>query len=143
MNPLRPALSTSCRFMPKPRATTEACNKNLARARLSDAYGCSVASPKMIPAQRAMGGEIKPVALRISRRKKAVFVFIQKEELVYDELVCAIEARDRVLRKRSGGKGCPELWQAPPETCRRFRAVQAARTRNRDAAAAVSAPSRV
>jgi hypothetical protein len=33
-----------------------------------------------------MGGEMKPVALIISRRKKTVFVFIRKEGLVYDDL---------------------------------------------------------
>jgi len=30
-----------------------------------------------MPAQSAIGGEINPVALRISSKKKTVFVFIQ------------------------------------------------------------------
>jgi hypothetical protein len=33
-----------------------------------------------------MGGERKPVALRIRRRKNAVFVFIPGDALVYDDL---------------------------------------------------------
>jgi hypothetical protein len=62
--------------MPKPSATTDACKRNLASALLSAANGCRNASPKISPEHRAIGGEINPVALKISSKKKIVLVFI-------------------------------------------------------------------
>src|SRR5438270_12195713 len=66
--------------MPNPRATTDACKRNLANARLSAANGCRNVNPKIIPAHKAMGGEINPVALNISSTKKMVFVFMRYQE---------------------------------------------------------------
>jgi len=68
--PERPARRTSCRFMPKPRATTEACSRNLARDLLSSGKGCGVSIPKIRPPRRAKGGDINPLAVKSSARKK-------------------------------------------------------------------------
>src|SRR5260370_42264731 len=73
MNPLRPAFRTSCRFMPKPRATTELCRRVRAMPRLSLMYGCVKMRPKRIPAVRATGGEKNPVKESASARTKIIF----------------------------------------------------------------------
>src|SRR5437660_165673 len=73
MNPLRPAFRTSCKFMPKPRATTEHCRRARAIARLSLMYGCVKLRPKRIPMVRAVGGENNPLKERTRARTKRIF----------------------------------------------------------------------
>src|SRR6266436_6709754 len=73
MKPLRPAFRTSCRFMPKPRATTQTWSRILADVRAAAAYGCVKHKPNRIPMVRATGGERSPVNERMSARKKRIF----------------------------------------------------------------------
>src|ERR1700722_7584847 len=74
--PLRPARSTSCRFIPKPSATTEALSRNLASSPLSAGEGCAKVSPNTRPTTSATGGERNPLAAQIKPTKKRVFGFI-------------------------------------------------------------------
>src|SRR5229473_2856886 len=76
INPLRPAFRTSCRFMPKPRATTELWRRVRAIPRLSLMYGCGKLSPKRIPTVRAMGGESNPVNESARPRTKIIFASV-------------------------------------------------------------------
>src|SRR5712691_3648642 len=73
INPLRPAFRTSCRFMPKPRATTELCRRVRAIPRLSLMIGCEKLRPKRIPRVSAIGGENNPVTERTRPRAKKIF----------------------------------------------------------------------
>src|SRR6266850_8219762 len=73
MNPLRPAFRTSCRFIPKPRATTETCKRTRAAVRLGCPYGCVKSKPNRIPERSATGGERIPVSERASARIKRIF----------------------------------------------------------------------
>src|SRR5260370_38115601 len=73
MKPLRPAFRTSCRFMPKPRATTELWRRVRAIPRLSLMYGCGKLRPKRIPKVSAIGGENNPVHERARARTKTIF----------------------------------------------------------------------
>src|SRR6266851_6008733 len=73
MNPLRPAFRTSCRFIPKPRTTTEHWRRVRATPRLSLTYGCGKLRPKRIPTVRAIGGESNPVNEVASARTKIIF----------------------------------------------------------------------
>src|SRR5713226_2491348 len=73
MKPLPPAFRTSCRFMPKPRATTELCRRVRAMPRLSSRYGCGKLRPKRIPMVREMGGESNPVKESARARTKRIF----------------------------------------------------------------------
>src|SRR5229473_354705 len=73
MNPLRPAFKTSCRFMPKPSATTEHCRSMRATPRLSPMYGCLKLRPKRIPTVSAIGGENNPVNESASITTKIIF----------------------------------------------------------------------
>src|SRR5262249_31781657 len=56
-NPLLPALITSWRFIPKPSATTDACNKHRDRSGLSAGRGCATVSQNKTPAESAIGGD--------------------------------------------------------------------------------------
>src|SRR5258708_35964995 len=73
MNPLRPAFRTSCRFIPKPRATTEHWRRVRATPRLSLTYGCGKLRPKRIPTVRAIGGGSNPVNEGANARTKKIF----------------------------------------------------------------------
>src|SRR5258705_3177495 len=73
MNPLRPAFRTSCRFMPKPRATTDTCRRTRAAVRLGCGYGCVKNNPNRIPERSATGGEKIPVNEKARARIKRIF----------------------------------------------------------------------
>ena len=65
IKPEAPAWTTSLRFIPNPRHTTAACNKNLERFRLSTWNSCTVLNPNANPAASASGGPINPLAATI------------------------------------------------------------------------------
>src|SRR5258708_22920708 len=73
MNPLRPAFKTSCKFIPKPSATTEHCRSVRATPRLSLMYGCVKLRPKRIPTVSAIGGENNPVNASANATTKIIF----------------------------------------------------------------------
>jgi hypothetical protein len=73
MNPVRPAFKTSCKFIPKPSATTHTWRSILAEVRVAAGYGCVKVKPKIIPRLRATGGEMHPVKERTKARKKMIF----------------------------------------------------------------------
>src|SRR5665213_4241313 len=60
-----PAWSTCPRFIPKPRQTTAACNRNRERCRVSLWKRWTVVSPKTSPTASASGGPIRPEAATI------------------------------------------------------------------------------
>src|SRR5215813_12773800 len=86
--------------MPKPSATIDACSKNFESALLSAEYGCVTASPKIIPAHKAIGGEINPVADKISKMKKIIFGFISAESQVFESRAIAISLVCASVQKR-------------------------------------------
>src|SRR6266436_5501324 len=109
MNPLRPAFRTSCRFIPKPSATTEPCKSVRAMPRLSLMYGCGKLKPKTIPTVSAIGGESNPVNESASARTKIIFgtVGIGRKESISLEARWASknqlrQREDTVLRKDVG-----------------------------------------
>src|SRR5271168_2556725 len=59
--------------MPNPRATTEACNRNLARFLLSPRNGWAKTRPNIRPTAKANGGDKKPLAEQISPTKNTIF----------------------------------------------------------------------
>ena len=71
-NPERPACNTCFRFIPNPRATTDACSNNLASELLSARKGCSTANPNTMPPTNAIAGDTTPLAASMSARKKIV-----------------------------------------------------------------------
>src|SRR5437016_13041950 len=72
-NPLRPACKTACRFMPKPRPTTDACNRNLENRADSLGKGWVKTSPNASPIARATGGDANPLAAQSRPKTKNTF----------------------------------------------------------------------
>src|SRR5580698_1587656 len=62
--------------MPKPSATTLACNRNRERSLLSAGSGCETLRPKIIPTVSAIGGETYPLAEMIRPAKNRVLMRI-------------------------------------------------------------------
>src|SRR6266446_315787 len=81
MNPLRPAFKTSCRFIPKPKATTELCSRVRAREQ------------KQFSQERASAGK------RISGREPhepAAFSILRKNGALIDCAPHSVEGKRRV-----------------------------------------------
>src|SRR5580765_4302044 len=76
-NPLRPARITSCKFIPKPRPTTEACSRIFDRAADCFAYGWVKIRPKARPMASATGGDTYPLAAHTSPARKRIFEVIK------------------------------------------------------------------
>src|SRR6266481_1909889 len=112
MNPLRPAFRTSCRFIPKPSATTELCKSVRAMPRLSLMYGCGKLRPKTIPTVSAIGGETNPVNESASARAKIIFgtVGIDREESIRLEAEWA--SKNELYRRKDVRQPSPNFQRA-------------------------------
>src|SRR5437868_8132132 len=62
MKPCRPACITSCKFIPKPSPTTDACNRNFDNFLDELLKGWENSSPNARPMPRATGGDANPLA---------------------------------------------------------------------------------
>src|SRR5580698_3331201 len=72
-NPLRPARNTSCRFIPNPRPTTDACSKYFVAVRASFCQGCVKPSPKNSPSPSATAGDTSPLAHNTNPSTNKIF----------------------------------------------------------------------
>src|SRR5215469_11221710 len=76
--PLRPARTTSCRFMPKPSPTTDACSKYFESLADSFAKGCVKSKPNASPNASAAGGDRKLLAAASNPKTKTILDVIGK-----------------------------------------------------------------
>src|SRR5271156_2028 len=72
-NPLRPARNTSCRFIPKPSPTTDACSKYFVAVRDSVCQGCVKANPNISPSASAAAGDTSPLAHNANPTRNRIF----------------------------------------------------------------------
>src|SRR5271170_291797 len=72
-NPLRPARNTSCRFIPKPSPTTDACSKYFVAVRDSVCHGCVKANPNISPSASAAAGDTRPLAHNANPTRNRIF----------------------------------------------------------------------
>src|SRR5580658_1267804 len=72
-NPLRPARNTSCRFIPNPSPTTDACSKYLVAVRDSACHGCVKPNPKINPSASAAAGDTSPHAHNANPTRNKIF----------------------------------------------------------------------
>src|SRR5271170_562876 len=72
-NPLRPARNTSCRFIPNPSPTTDACSKYFVAVRDSLCHGCVKPNPKISPSASAAAGDTSPLAHNANPSRNKIF----------------------------------------------------------------------
>src|SRR5580698_1742420 len=72
-NPLRPARNTSCRFIPNPSPTTDACSKYFVAVRASACHGCVKPNPNTSPKPRAAAGDTSPLAHNANPSTNKIF----------------------------------------------------------------------
>src|SRR3954470_17326859 len=77
MNPLRPALMTSYRFMPNPSPTTETCKRDRENLRVLRPNGFPNVSPRLSPRASASGGEAQGVSENASSRMNRILAVMK------------------------------------------------------------------